>query len=183
MLAERPGVWIDGQPVPDMTFRLSTETQSVVVLPGQPLPVLGFAKQDSSAMVNTVQIALDSLQAPGYTLPALHFSLNFFSLLENLRVRNQLHALLAAPGTALVKIHPPVRAGAGYAVDLEILEETAANLSIFTPEGENVFSLENKYPPGRHTVEIPRITFRRPGLYYLFVNTAFGVARQELVLE
>lgn len=184
MLAERPEFWIDGLPVPDMQFQLSTSTSSVVIGPGQPMPNLEVpVNSDSSAVVNALQVQLDALQAPGYSMPDLRFTLNFYTMRENLRVRNQLQSLLASPGTTLIKLHAPIKAGAGYAVDLEVLEETDAKLSVFTPDGENLFSLDNRYPPGRHTVELPRLVFRQPGRYFLFLNTVLGVARQEWVLE
>lgn len=183
MLTGRPEFWIDGQPAPDMAFRLTTPLDSAFVEPGQPLPQGVFVHPDSTDNAFMLQFDIDALTAPGYTLPDIQFSLRYYTLRENSRLRNTLDALRSAPGTNLAKLHAPVAAGAGYAVDLEILEETDARLSIFTPDGENVFTLDNKYPPGRHTVEIPRIAFRRPGQYFLFLNTASGVARQELVLE
>ncbi len=183
MLSGRPEFWIDGQPVPDMVFRLTTPLDSAVVKPGQPLPQGVFAHPDSTDNAFMVQFDIDALSAPGYSLPDIHFSLRYYTLRENGRLRNSLDALRVAPGTDLAKLHTPVAAGAGYAVDLEFLQETDAKLSVFSETGETVFTLDNKYPPGRHTVELPRLVFRRPGRYFLFLNTALGVARQELVLE
>lgn len=184
MLTEQPEFRIDGQPVPDMVFRLSTQGKATVINSGQPMPDLEIPiAQEYADSFHLLQIALDSFHVPGYEMPDLHFVLNFYAMPQNLRVRNQLESLKAAPESTLVKLHEPAKAGDGYAVDIEVLEETDAKLSVFTPEGENLFSLDNKYPPGRHTVELPRMIFRQPGRYFLFLNTVFGVARQEWVLE
>lgn len=183
ILSSRPEFWIDGQAVTDMRFHLTTPLQSLVINPDDQMPEMLMSPQQDSILRDGFRLQIDSLYAPGYAIPEIVFSLNFYNLRENLRVRNTFDALLAAPGTGLVTLHSPVSAGAGYAVDLEILKETNAKLSIFKSTGENVFTLDNKYPEGRHTVEIPRIVFRQPGKYFLFLNTTFGVAKQELVLE
>ena len=181
-LKEQTEFWIDDQAVPDMSFQLQAPTQTLALIAGQALPDSFLTDQDLNSK-EMFELKLDSFQTTGYALPEISIVLRFYNLAENLRVRNQLSSLLAAPATALVKLHPPLSVGPGYAIDLEVLKETDAKFSIFKPDGENVFTLDNKYPPGRHTVEIPRLVFREPGKYFLFLNTVFGVAKQELLLE
>lgn len=182
MMGEGPTFWIDGHLAPDISFRLQTPAGAVRIDAGQGIPDTLIAALNR-APLERYEIKIDSLQMAGYDLSALSCTLRFFYLAENLRVRNQLSALLAAPSTAWVKIYPLSPLDSGYAVELELLRETSGQLSIFSSEGENIFTLGNMYPAGRHTVEIPRAVFKQPGKYFVFLNTIYGVGKQELLLE
>jgi hypothetical protein len=178
MLALHPQFWIDGEPLPDVTFRLSTPNRSTLVSPGQPMPD-SLAADFAQASGDLVMLQLHQLQTPGYDLSSLEFSLSFFTGNNALFMRNTLSALMTAPGSARIKLLPPEEKTKNFEVAFELLEPAAVRLSIFEPDGWNTYTIGDKFPAGRSSVQIPHSVFRRSGKHYLFMNTPFGVAKQE----
>jgi len=174
LLALRPELWIDGQRIPDLAFTLASGDWSAAVQAGKPMP-------DSLAtpMLEKNTLQLRNLQASGYDLSALTFSINFIQSNELLMVRNRLSSLLAANSSARITLHHPVREGKVYSVVFELKEPTRFRLSVFEPDDWTVYSTDDTYLAGTHRVEIPLSVFRNSGKHYLFLNTPFGVARQE----
>lgn len=175
MLGQRPALWIDDQIVSDLGFNLSAGDWSVQIPPGEQMP---------DSLVNTdiptkATLRLSGLQASGYALGTLSFSMNFTQSFDFLLWPNRLSSLLFASGSARIALHPPVLQEKVYAVSFELKQETILSLSVFEPDGWNTWTLNEKYIAGQHRVEIPRSVFRNSGKHYLFLNTPFGVARQE----
>ena len=175
MLGQRPALWIDDQIVSDLGFNLSAGDWSVQIPPGEQMP---------DSLVNTdiptkATLRLSGLHASGYALGTLSFSMNFTQSFDFLLWPNRLSSLLFASGSARIALHPPVLQEKVYAVSFELKQETILSLSVFEPDGWNTWTLNEKYIAGQHRVEIPRSVFRNSGKHYLFLNTPFGVARQE----
>jgi hypothetical protein len=124
-------------------------------------------------------LRLHQMQTPGYDLSSLEFSLSFFTGNNALFMRNTLSALMTAPGSARIKLLPPEEKTKNFEVAFELLEPAAVRLSIFEPDGWNTYTIGDKFPAGRSSVQIPHSVFRRSGKHYLFMNTPFGVAKQE----
>lgn len=175
LLALRPQVWIDGLPVPDLAFSLTVGDRHERVLPDQPMPD-GLTDDLAST---AAALRLHDLQAGGYDLSALTFSVRSFDPDVPLLLRNTLPVLLNAPGSARIRLEPPVAQGQVYEVFFELLEPAFVRLSVFEPDGWSPYNLEERYAAGKHRVEIPRAVFRRSGQHYLFLNTLFGVAKAE----
>ncbi|TNE54355.1 MAG: hypothetical protein EP344_14305 [Bacteroidetes bacterium] len=182
MLATRPEFRIDGYPVPDMTFQLHTPYRTVTVTPDQPMPA---ALPDSVDLEATEQLMfrIDSLQAPGYHLPLLSLSMGFITVSDPLRVRNQLPSLLAAPGSVRIKLRAPVQIGKTISVEFELPERAKAALSIFDQDGWNHHTLDTDFPSGKNQAVLTPKVALQPGTYFLFLNTIFGVARQEFLVN
>lgn len=175
MLAHRPELWIDDQNVPDLSFRLSAGDWSAHIPAGEQMP-------DSLAATSipaNATLRLHGLQAVGYDLGAVAFSLNFIQANEAILWRNRLSSLLMAPGSARIVLHPPVLQPKAYSVAFELKEPAFVVLSVFEPDGWAVHTLEEKFTAGTHRVEIPLSAFRNSGKHYLFLNTPFGVAKEE----
>lgn len=174
MLDRRPELWIDGQSVPDLAFSLSAGDWSVHIPTGAPMPDSLAANIPAKATLR-----LHGLQTVGYDLGAVAFSLNFIQANEAILWRNRLSSLLMAPGSARIVLQPPVLQPKAYAVEFELKEPAFVVLSVFEPDGWTVHTLEEKFAAGTHRVEVPLSAFRNSGKHYLFLNTPFGVVRQE----
>jgi len=175
MFDQRPELWIDDLKVPDLSFDLSAGDWSAHVPAGEPMP----DSLSAIAVPAKTTLRLHGLQAVGYDLGAVAFSMNFIQTTELILWRNRLSSLLMAPGSARISLNPPVLQPKTYSVTFELKEPAFVVLSIFEPDGWNTYTLEEKFTAGTHSVEIPRSVFRNPGKHYLFLNTPFGVARRE----
>jgi hypothetical protein len=129
-------------------------------------------------------LQMDSFQVAGYDLPATTFFLNFFEPLNRLQVLNDFKVLMAAQGSARIKLNPPAYEKTDLYFEIVIPELVKGTLSIFEPEGaRNVFTMEESFSAGTHRIRVPRNVFRNTGKHFCFLNTPFGVAKQEFVVQ
>ena len=182
MLESRPELWIDGQRLPDFSFRISSDSISIHVGPEHEIPDT-FQREIKSNTQERGMLQLDSFQVAGYDLPPITLFLNYFDLGNRLLVRNDFDALMSVQGSIRIKLNPPRLDKTDLYFDFSVPEQVRATVSIFEPEGRNVFIQEDMFTAGQHTVKVSRSHFRRTGKYICFLNTPFGVARQEFVLE
>ncbi|MBK9337993.1 MAG: hypothetical protein IPM98_16185 [Lewinellaceae bacterium] len=178
MLTLHPQFWIDGEPLPDVTFHLSTPNRTTLVSPGQPMPD-SLSADLAQTSGDLGMLRLHQMQTPGYDLSSLEFSVSFFTGNNALLVRNTLSALLFAPGSARIKLHPPAAQEKVFEVSFDLPEPANGRLSVFEPDGWVTYTSGDKFAAGRNSIQIPRSVFRRSGKHYLFLNTPFGVAKQE----
>lgn len=182
MLHLRPELWIDGQPVPAFFYRLSSDSASVRIPSGATVPE-DFGKDIYSGTRERGVIQLDSFEVAGYDLPPITLFLNYFDIGNRLLVRNDFDALNAVQGSVRIKLLAPVFEKTDLSIDFSVPEQVKIALSIFEPDGRNVFLQEETYPAGQHTLKVPRSAFRRGGKHFCFLNTPFGVAKQEFEVK
>ena len=181
MLEQRPELWVDGQRLPDFSFRISSDSSSARVGSGDKIPDF-FGSEIKSGALERGMLQLDSFQVAGYDLPPITLFLNYFDLNNRLLVRNDFDALTAVQGSVRIKLYPPRFDKTVLHIEFSIPEQVRAALSIFEPEGRNIYLLEESFTAGQHTVKVPRSAFRSNGKHICFLNTPFGVTKQEFVI-
>lgn len=183
MLPLRPEIWIDDQRLPEFSYRLSSDSSAANVGPGENVPE-SFEREIKSSILERGMLQMDSFQVAGYDLPATTFFLNFFEPLNRLQVLNDFKVLMAAQGSARIKLNPPAYEKTDLYFEIVIPEPVKVTLSIFEPEGaRNVFTMEESFSAGTHRIRVPRNVFRNTGKHFCFLNTPFGVAKQEFVVQ
>lgn len=182
MLETRPELWIDGQRLPEFSFRISSDSISISIGPEDYIPDT-FRSEIKSSSRERGMLQLDSFQVAGYDLPPITLFLNYFDPGNRLLVRNDFESLTAVQGSVRIKLDPPRFDKTDLYFDFSVPEQVRAVLSIFEPQGRNVFKQEDMFTAGQHTVKVPRSDFRQAGKYICFLNTPFGVARQEFVMD
>lgn len=182
MLEVRPELWIDEQRLPEFSFRISSDSSSIHVEPEHKIPDT-FQREIKSNTQERGILQLDSFQVAGYDLPPITLFLNYFDPGNRLLVRNDFDALIAVQGSIRIKLDPPRFDKTDLYLDFYVPEQVRAALSIFESQGRNVFKQEDIFTAGQHTVKVPRSDFLHDGKHFAFLNTPFGVARQEFTLK
>lgn len=179
MLGGQPECRVDGQLIPGLSFRLSIPTDSFELEVREALP--DTLVQDIAARFGSDKdIRLDHFQLPGIDLPVMECTFPYIRSRNRFLFRNDLSVLATAPGSARIKLYAPTLADTELFVDFDLPEQASVEISVFEPEGRNIFLVSEQPQAGRHTAHIPMTSFRRKGKYYIFLNTPFGVAKQEL---
>ncbi|MCC6463480.1 MAG: hypothetical protein IT260_23620 [Saprospiraceae bacterium] len=183
ILRALPDCRIDEQPAPGLVFRLSIADSSWTINPANGPLTDTVVAQMVELYQQVEDMRLDSFQLPDYELPPIHLRLSYFNVSGALSVKNELPALQAAPLSKRVKLSAPTRSDTDYVLEFEVPEPALVYLTVFEPGGWNTFFLKDLYLPGRHTARIPRSSFRQAGKHLVFLNTPYGVARQEMTVE
>lgn len=182
MLEQPPELWVDGQRLPEFSFRISSDSSSVRVGPGDRIPD-SFGSEIKSGGLGRGVLQLDSFQVAAYDLPPITLFLNYFDLNNRLLVRNDFNALMAVQGSARIKLYPPKFDKTDLYFEFSIPEQVRASLSVFEPDGRNIYLSEDTFKAGQHTVKVPRGAFLSNGKHICFLNTPFGVSKQEFVIS
>jgi hypothetical protein len=183
MLALRPELWIDDQLLPDFSYHLASDSSSATIGPGENVPET-FTREIKSSILERGMLQMDSFQVAGYDLPPTTLFLNFFEVLNRQQIRNDFKALMAATGSVRIKLNPPTADKTDLYFEITVPELAKITLSIFEPEGAwNVFTLDESFSAGPHLIRVPRSVFRNNGKHFCFLNTPFGVAKQEFMLQ
>ena len=183
LLTTLPELRIDGQPVQGLSLRLSLPNDSMAFnLLNEPLPDT-LARSIAAKYMQGAEILLDSFRVPGIELPELSVTLKYTDMRQFLLTRNSLEALQTAAGSARIRLFPLVWKDDALVSEFELPEPSPLQLSIFGPDGSNPYLLDEWRQAGRHTVRVPGESFRQKGRHLVFLNTPFGVAKQEILLK
>lgn len=171
---------IDGESRSDLFFRITIAGDVFDMNAGEPFSDSIAAKIAAKCDQNT-PLQLDSFTMTGMELPPLSFLIHFNSFRSPALVRNELEVLLkAASGNTSVTLFPPVLTDEEVQITFQLPKQTIVNVSIFDPDGSLVHLTEGGYSAGKHQVNVSRERVKSNGKYYVFLNTPFGVAKQEI---
>lgn len=68
-------------------------------------------------------------------------------------------------------------------VQFSIPREAFARVSLFDSSGRQVHLVDEVFKSGQNSLRIPRQPISSKGKHYLFLNSPFGVIRQEIELD
>ncbi len=181
-LTASPVCRVDGEAIAGFTFRLNVAGQTCGLGDGRPLSETE-AERIVAGMRGNEPFELDSFYIPGYTTPPIHFTVRFIPVKDVLPVRNDLETLLkATSGFAPVQLSTPVVTTEEIQVSFALPAEVSVKLTFFDVSGLAVYQADGTYRQGRHTLNIPRESIRSRGKHYVFLNTPFGVVKEEIEL-
>jgi hypothetical protein len=180
MFTEAPYCLVDGRKVDGLSFRVKIGDRFFTVRD------TGALHPDIARLLvqEGLDAELDSFRLEGYLLPEL--SMSIFSVLMNssLLVRNELETLSKAAGNpARVVLSTPDITDTYIEATFSIPEKATVKISLFNLEnGLASTVITEKYQAGQNRIQIPHRTLN-PGQYALFLNSPFGVLRQDVEIK
>ena len=182
-LAARPRCLVDGEPVPGLSFSLSASKYSYKLSDDMPL-----SKEMAAEIVDRekgrIEFQLDSFALSGYVLPQMSLYIQFLSFTNELLVRNDFETLMkTATDQSVVLLPPPIVTKDSIEITFNLPKEAIAKISLFGPEGLLDHLISDKFSAGQSKVSIARSKTRFEGKHYVFLNTPFGVLKQEIELK
>lgn len=180
MFTEAPYCLVDGQKVEGLSFRIRIGDRSFSVRDTGTLhpDIAGLLVQEG------LDAELDSFRLEGYLLPEL--SMSIFSVLMNtsLLVRNDLETLSKAAGNpARAVLSTPEITDTFIEASFSIPEKASLRITLFNLEnGLAATIISEKYEAGQNKIQIPHRALN-PGKYALFLNSPFGVLRQDVEIR
>lgn len=180
MFTEAPYILVDGREVEGLSFRARIGEHVFAVHD------TGALHPDISRLLvqEGLETELDSFRLEGHLLPEI--SVSIFPVLMNSRllVRNDLETLSkAATNPARALLSTPVITDAYIEATFTLPEKSGAWVSLFNLEnGLAATVITDKYLAGQNKVQIPHGALN-PGKYALFLNSPYGVLRQDVEIK
>lgn len=181
VLATLPVCKVDGVPVPGFSFRTKVEdkffrmTDQATIDP---------ESAKAAAANHVAEMELDSFELPGYALPPLSFTVHMLTFDPASLVKNDYETLTrAVSGFARAMFSTPEITNDTIAVQFSIPREAFARVSLFDSGGQLVHLVEGVFKTGQNSIRLPRQPIPSKGKHYLFLNSPFGVIRQEIELD
>lgn len=126
-------------------------------------------------------LRFDNFQIAGYELP--HIAVTLY-LVNVTLARNELSNLQkVSEMPSRVKLFDPTFNVSEMLLRFELPGKSPVIISVFGPDDRNSFTLEEAYNAGENTVRVPLSVFKTKGKHVAFVNSFFGVAKVEFVVE
>lgn len=205
LFAARLVCLIDGMEVPGLTFNLHisdsihlrTDANGIPVTSPGASPQAGkhiYRWTDEGSMTppippllspnDKVELELDSFSLEGYTLPPMFFTVHFIALTNELLVRNDFETLLkAASEPARAMMAQTVITPDSIEIAFKLPKEAFVKISLFEDNGRLTRIRMSRFGKGANKMTLPRDKSDSRGKHYLFLNTPFGVLKQEIELE
>ena len=181
VLTTRPVCMVDNVPVPGLAFRVKIADKSFRVTDNA---AIDRETALAATADHVAQLDLDSFALSGYALPPIGLSVRLLAFDPAYLVRNDYETLSRSiSGFARAMISTPEISADTIAVQITIPREAFARLSLFDADGRLVQLVEDHFKTGQNRVTIPRQPIPSKGKHYLFLNSPFGVLRQEIELD
>jgi hypothetical protein len=180
MFGTRPRCLMDGEEMSGLSFRLTVADSTYEWSEDKPFPPAASA----IPLSDNVEFELDSFALSGYALPKMNFILHLFPFTADLLVRNDFETLKkAATDRSVALLSLPVVTKDSIDITFNLPKEALVKISLFGPEGLLDHLISKKFTAGQNNVSIGRSQLRFEGKYYVFLNTPFGVLKQEIELK
>lgn len=171
---------IDGESRSALSFRLTVADEAYNMTAGTPFPDSLAAKIAAKCDEKTA-LKLDSFTLAGVELPPLSFLIYFYSFQNSVLVGNEFDMLQkSASESSPAELFPPVVTDQDVQISFTLPKEASVKLSLFESNGTLVQLTDGKYGAGRQQVSIPRHLIKPGVKYFVFLNTPFGVVKEEM---
>lgn len=181
VLGTLPVCMVDEVPVPGFSFRTKIKDKYFQVTDQA---AIDSATAKAAADNRVRQMELDSFELSGYALPPLSFTIQVWSFDPTTLVKNDFETLTrASTGFARAMFSTPEITSDTITVLFSIPREAFARISLFDSGGQQVYLIDDVFKTGQNSIRIPRQPISSKGKHYLFLNSPFGVIRQEIELD